>query len=296
LTIPAPILELSDATVVKDGATVLDRVSLTIRPGEHTAIVGPNGAGKSTLVNLLTHEDRPLAHRSPGLSGVDVSGLSGVEGPGPSAAEGDPPIRLFGSDRWNVFDLRSRFGIVSADLHQRFVSGNSAGRITARDAVLSRFFTGHGFIFEAEVTPAMHDAAGAVLERMGVAHLAGTTLDRMSTGEARRVLIARALVTSPDALLLDEPTTGLDLVARHQFLESVREVTRQGTTLILVTHRVEEIIPEIETVVLLKGGRVAAAGPKGATLTGATLSAVFGAPISLTEAGGYYAGAVRTVS
>ena len=280
MTIPTPILELSDATVVKDGAAVLDRVSLTIRSGEHTAIVGPNGAGKSTLVNLLTHEDRPLARG----------------GPGPSAVEGDPPIRLFGSDRWNVFDLRSRFGIVSADLHQRFVNGNSAGRITARDAVLSRFFAGHGFIFEAEVTPAMHDAADTVLARMGVAHLAGTTLDRMSTGEARRVLIARALVTSPEALLLDEPTTGLDLVARYQFLESVRQVARQGTTLILVTHRVEEIIPEIETVVLLKDGRLAAAGPKAATLTGANLTAVFGAPISLTESGGYYVGAVRTGS
>jgi iron complex transport system ATP-binding protein len=258
--------------VIKDGATVLDCVSLTIRAGEHTAIVGPNGAGKSTLVNLLTHEDRPLAR-----------------------GDESPPIRLFGSDRWNVFDLRSRFGIVSADLHQRFVNGNSAGRITARDAVLSRFFTGHGFIFGADVTPAMADAADAVLDRMGVAPLADTTIDRMSTGEARRVLIARALVTSPDALLLDEPTTGLDLVVRYQFLESIREIARQGTTLILVTHRVEEIIPEIESVVLLRRGRVAAAGPKATTLTGANLTAVFDAPISLTESGGYYAGAVRMV-
>jgi iron complex transport system ATP-binding protein len=132
-----------------------------------------------------------------------------------------------------------------------------------------------------------------VLARMGVAHLAGTTIDRISTGEARRVLIARALVTSPEALLLDEPTTGLDLVVRYQFLESIREVARQGTTLILVTHRVEEIIPEIESVVLLRRGRVAAAGPKAATLTSANLTAVFDAPIALAEAGGYYAGAVR---
>ena len=262
-----PILELSDATVVKDGATVLDRISLTIRAGEHTAIVGPNGAGKSTLVNLLTHEDRPLAQ--------------GV------------PIRLFGSDRWNVFDLRSRFGIVSADLHQRFVNGNSVGRITAREAVLSRFFAGHGFIFQPDVTPEMQDAADAALARMGVAHLGGTTLDRMSTGEARRVLIARALVTSPEALLLDEPTTGLDLVVRSRFLESIRDIARQGTTLILVTHRVEEIIPEIESIVLLKRGRVAAAGPKAATLTSATLSAVFEAPVSLTETAGFYAGTVK---
>jgi iron complex transport system ATP-binding protein len=325
LTIPPPILELSDATVIKDGAAVLDGVSLTICSGEHTAIVGPNGAGKSTLVNLLTHEDRPLARgggpglsaaedpglsavegpglsavegpgpsavEGPGLSAVEGPGPSAVEGPGPSAVEGQAPIRLFGSDRWNVFDLRSRFGIVSADLHQRFVNGNSAGRITARDAVLSRFFTGHGFIFQADVTAAMHHAADAVLERMGVAHLARITLDRMSTGEARRVLIARALVTSPEALLLDEPTTGLDMVVRYQFLESIRDIARRGTTLILVTHRVEEIIPEIESIVLLKRGRVAAAGPKATTLTGANLSAVYGAPITLTEAGGYYGGAV----
>ena len=262
---------------MKGGAAVLDAVSLTIRVGQHTAIVGPNGAGKSTLVNLLTHEERPLARG---------------EGPGLSEVEG--PIRLFGSDRWNVFDLRSRFGIVSADLHQRFVNGNSAGAITARDAVLSRFFTGHGFIFAAEVTPAMRDAADALLNRMGVGHLAGTTIDRMSTGEARRVLIARALVTSPEALLLDEPTTGLDLVVRYEFLESIRDIARRGTTLILVTHRVEEIIPEIESIVLLKRGRVAAAGPKATTLTSANLTAVFEAPITLTEAGGYFAGAVAT--
>jgi iron complex transport system ATP-binding protein len=264
---------LSDATVVKDGTAVLDGVSLTIRAGEHTAIVGPNGAGKSTLVNLLTHEDRPLAR---------------------GQRDGEaPPIRLFGSDRWNVFDLRSRFGIVSADLHQRFVNGNSVGPITAREAILSRFFTGHGFIFQPDVTPEMEEAAEGVLDRMGVAHLASTTLNRMSTGEARRVLIARALVTSPEALLLDEPTTGLDLVVRSQFLESIRTIAGQGTTLILVTHRVEEIIPEIGSIVLLRRGRVAAAGPKAATLTSANLSAVFGAPISLAETGGFYTGTVK---
>jgi iron complex transport system ATP-binding protein len=264
-----PVVQLANATVVKGGRTVLDALTLTIDAGEHTAIIGPNGAGKSTLLNLLSLEERPLAD--------------------------DSALRIFGRENWNVFELRPRLGIVGAELQHRFVNGNSAGRITARDAVLSRFFAGHGFIFGADVTPAMADAADAVLDRMGVAPLADTTIDRMSTGEARRVLIARALVTSPDALLLDEPTTGLDLVVRYQFLESIREIARQGTTLILVTHRVEEIIPEIESVVLLRRGRVAAAGPKATTLTGANLTAVFDAPISLTESGGYYAGAVRMV-
>jgi iron complex transport system ATP-binding protein len=271
LSAPPAVLELANATVVKGGLKALDSVSLTIRAGEHTAIVGPNGAGKSTLVNLLTHDDRPLA-----------------------TGDGPPAVRVFGSDRWNVFDLRPRLGVVSADLHARFVNGNSAGWIVARDAVVSRFFAAHGFVLKRDVTAAMREAAEAALARMGVAHLADTPFDRMSTGEARRVLIARALVTNPEALVLDEPTTGLDLVARFDFLESVRDIARRGTTLLLVTHRVEEIVPEIQSVVLLRRGRVAAAGPKATTLTAGNLSAVFEAPIELSERGGYYAGAVRT--
>jgi iron complex transport system ATP-binding protein len=129
---------------------------------------------------------------------------------------------------------------------------------------------------------------------MGVEHLARTPLDQMSTGEVRRVLIARALVTGPEALVLDEPTTGLDVVARHCFLEMVREIARAGTTLILVTHRVEEIVPEIRRVVLLQRGRVAVAGEKRATLTAVNLTRVFGAAITLDERDGFYTAALAS--
>ena len=118
-----PVLELTDAVVVKDGVRVLDGLSLTIRAGEHTAILGPNGAGKTTLINLLTHDDRPLA-----------------------VINGVPPVRVFGSTRWNVFDLRSRLGIVSTDLHHRFVAGNSLGNITGEAAVLSGLFGTRGVL------------------------------------------------------------------------------------------------------------------------------------------------------
>ena len=118
---------------------------------------------------------------------------------------------------------------------------------------------------------------------MGVAHLARRWLDEMSSGEARRVLLARALVTSPRALVLDEPTTGLDLVARHDFMERVRQIAREGTTVILITHHIDEIIPEIERVVLLQAGRIAAAGSKASVLTAERLSGVFEAPIALEE-------------
>ena len=260
-----PVLELADATVEKDGRRVLDRVSITIHTGEHAAIVGPNGAGKSILVRLLTHEDRAVAED-----------------------EEHPPVRVFGNSRWHVFELRSQLGIVSADLHQRFVAGNSEGRISAEAAVLSGFLASDGILRYGAITDDMRRRAADALERMGVAHLAQRRLDQMSSGEARRVILARALVSSPRALVLDEPTTGLDLVARHDFMERVRRIAREGTTLILITHHIDEIVPEITRVILLRDGRIVGDGPKRTTLTAERLSDLFDAPIALEDSEGYY--------
>jgi iron complex transport system ATP-binding protein len=262
-----PLLQLTHATVVKNGVRALDGVSLAIAEGEHTAIIGPNGSGKSTLINLLTLQDRPFA-----------------DGRGPA-------VRVFGRELWNVFELRAALGVVSADLHQRFVQGNSNGRISGRDAVISGFFASHGVMAHAEVSDEMRARADQALERMEARHLAGKVINEMSTGEARRVLIARALVTAPRALVLDEPTTGLDLIARHRFLELVRRIAQSGPTLLLVTHHVEEIIPEIARVVLLRQGRVAADGAKETTLTSARLSEAFGSPVTLRRGDGYYVAA-----
>jgi iron complex transport system ATP-binding protein len=267
----APVLELVNATVVKADRPVLDGLTLAIQAGEHTAIVGPNGAGKSILVRLLTHEDRAV------LPGDGVS-----------------PVRVFGSDRWDVFELRSQLGIVSADLHQRLVGGNSEGRITAEAAVLSAFFASDGILRYSVVTDEMRRRAAEALGRMGVPHFGRRWLDEMSSGEARRVLLARALVTAPRALVLDEPTTGLDLVARHDFMERVRQIAREGTTVILITHHIDEIIPEIQRVVLLRQGRVMAAGPKRSTLTAERLAELFNAPVSLEENDGYFYARPRT--
>ena len=259
------ILELNGATVMKGDVRALDGVTLTIRRGEHTAILGPNGAGKTTLMNLLTREDYAL--------------------PRP---DGDAPVRIFGQATWDVFELRCRLGIVTGDLHQRFVEGHSVGRITGEDAVLSGFFATRGFLLYATVTDAMRRRAADALARLDASALAGKTLDDMSTGEARRVLIARALVTSPEALVLDEPAAGLDLVARHRFMEMIGAIAAAGTTIVLVTHHVEEILPAVEQVVLLQRGRVAVAGAKRAVLSAAHLSTVFGAPMTVEETGGYY--------
>jgi iron complex transport system ATP-binding protein len=260
-----PILELADATVVKDGRPVLDRLTLRIGEGEHTAIIGPNGAGKSILLSLLTLEQRPIA-----------------------PANGTPPVRVFGQQNWDLFELRSQLGIISADLHQHFVNGNSEGSITAEAAVVSAFLSSYGILRYGTVTDGMRQRAASALDAAGASQLAGRTLDEMSSGEARRVLLARALVTSPRALVLDEPTTGLDLVARHAFMETVRHLARKGTTVVLITHHIEEIFPEIQRVILLRDGRIFADGNAAANLTAARLTELFDYPVAVDVADGYH--------
>ncbi len=259
-----PLLELTRATVIKRERKALDEVSLTIARGQHTAIIGPNGAGKTTLVNLLTLVDRPVP-----------------------LADGTPAVRVLGRDLWNVTELRRTLGVVSTDLQQRFVAGNFAGPIVAIDAVLSGALATHGWAPTADVDDDLRSRAAEALVRLGIEHLAAVRLDEMSTGEARRVLIARALVNEPQCLVLDEPTAGLDLVARRNFLDAVSTIAQGGTTVVIVTHRLEEVVPEVSQVVLLKQGRIDAAGPRTAVLTPDHLSRVFDAPIALAESDGF---------
>jgi iron complex transport system ATP-binding protein len=265
MSVDAPVLELSDATVIKDGRRVLDRLNLKIAQGDHTAIVGPNGAGKSLLVSLLTQEQRALA-----------------------PANGTPPVRIFGRQNWNLFELRSQLGIISTALHQHFVNGNSEGSITTEAAVLSAFLSSSGILRYGTITEVMRARTSTALEAAGASHLTGRTLDEMSSGEARRVLLARALVTSPRALVLDEPTTGLDLAARQGFMETVRGLARAGTTVVLITHHIEEIFPEIQRVVLIREGRIVADGSVAANLTDARLSELFDCPITVDVSAGYH--------
>ena len=260
---PIPLLQINGATVVKGGVSILDNLCLTIAPGEHTAILGPNGSGKSSLIKLITRQHYPLA-----------------------SEDGKPKITIFGQERWNIFDLRSLLGIVSADLHQAFLND---GSLRGFDAVLSGFFASQGLAHHHTVTTTMQTRAKEALERVESLSLADKPLEQMSTGEARRVLIARALVSQPRALLLDEPTTGLDIIARRRFLETLRRIAQSGTTVILVTHHAEEILPEIGRVVLMSGGKVFADGPKQGILTTENLTALFGAPVEVRQAKDYYA-------
>lgn len=255
-----PLLQIDDVSVRRGDAVLLDRISLAIAEGQHTAILGRNGSGKSTLVRLIAREVYPTG---------------GGEG-----------VRIFGETRWDVFELRKRLGIVSPSLHAD-LAGQGGPEVI--DAVISGFFASQGIWGHHQVTIQMRHAAIQALIRMGVAHLAGRSLTTLSTGEARRVLIARALVHQPRALLLDEPCAGLDPATRRRFLDTLRGLALTGTTLIMVTHHVEEILPEIDHAVLLADGRVLAEGPKAEMITDERLSALFGLPTQVTRRGDWYA-------
>jgi iron complex transport system ATP-binding protein len=261
----APLLKIQDASVVKNRTRVLDRISLSIREGEHTAILGPNGAGKSSLIRLIARQDYPLAH-----------------------PDGTPPLTILGQELWNVSELRAQLGIVSTDLQNSILTGTLPGRTRGLDAVLSGFFASYGLFRHHHLTPAMREQGRQALALMEASHLADTFIEAMSTGEVRRIMIARALVPAPRALLLDEPTTGLDLMVRHRFLLTLQNLARNGKTIILVTHHIEEIFPEINRVVLLQHGRVLLDGAKAEVLTSPHLSAMFEGPVTVQETGGYY--------
>ena len=247
------LLQLDGATVRRDGSTVLDALDLVIPPGRHTAILGANGSGKSTLIQLLTRELHALARD-----------------------DGRPPVRVFGRHRWDVRALRGRLGIVTQRLHEDL---RTLPALTATAVVAGATL---GAIADAAAEdPALRAQALDALERMQARHLADRRYVTLSAGEGRRVLLARALFHRPDALLLDEPPTGLDVVARARLMAQIGGIARGGTTLMLVTHHLEELIPEIGHVVLLQGGRILADGPRDAVLTDALLSQAFDAPLRM---------------
>ncbi|MBT2115863.1 ATP-binding cassette domain-containing protein [Dyella sp. LX-66] len=258
----APVLELDRASVLRGERLILEALSLRVAAGEHTAILGANGSGKSTLVKLVTRQLYPLARD-----------------------DGQPSVRVFGRERWHVAELRSLLGIVSPALQLDYTTDTP---LEVFDAVVSGFYAARGLGPDHRPTPAMRERAHEALAQMGIAHLIGRDMATLSTGEARRVLIARALVHRPRALLLDEPSAGLDLATRRHFLESLRTLARGGTTLLLVTHHIEEIVPEIGRVLLLREGKALRHGDKAQVLTDDALSDAFGMRVRVGRDGDYY--------
>jgi iron complex transport system ATP-binding protein len=254
-----PLIEFQDVTVYRGEKIALDGITLSIQAGEHVAILGPNGCGKSTLIKTITRECYPR------YSGNGAG------------------LRIFGQECWNVFDLRALLGIVSNDLMQ-----SCSRDITGREAVLSGFFSSIGIWPNHHVTAAMEAKTDEILALLEITHLAARDVNEMSSGEARRILIGRALAHDPKALVLDEPTASLDLHAMHELRAILRKLAQAGTSIIVVTHHLPDIIPEIGRVILIKKGRVLQDGAKRDVLTSGLLSELFETPVELVERAGLY--------
>ncbi|RXH55737.1 ABC transporter ATP-binding protein [Granulicella sibirica] len=255
-----PFVDLRRVNVARGPTTVLHDLNLSVYPGEHIALLGPNGCGKSTLIKTLTCECYPLVQE-----GTSVT--------------------IFGRERWDLTELKKRLGVVSAEL-----PGKPMLSTTGRDAVLTGFFSSSTLWPNLKVTPEMAARADEVLELVGATSIAGKYVGAMSAGQQRRVMIGRALAGSAGTLLLDEPSNALDLAAQKDLHELMRVLARQGTTILLITHHLPDIIPEIGRILLMKDGRIVGDGPKEELLKAETLSELFQTNVELTiRDGRYYA-------
>jgi iron complex transport system ATP-binding protein len=251
-------LEMEKVSVARGDTTVLHEVSLSIANGEHIAILGPNGCGKSTLIRTLTCACYPV--------------------PGPGTR-----MRLLGRERWDLSQLRRHLGVVEANL-----PGERTPVTRGLDAVVAGFFSASTLWPNLTVTPEMRERAHAALGLMQAIYLEDKLVGHMSAGEQRRIMIARALVHAPEMLLLDEPSNALDLAAQQELRDATREVARKGIGIVMVTHHLADILPEIDRVLMMRAGRIFADGSKQELLTEAKLSELFGVPVRLIEQGGYW--------
>jgi iron complex transport system ATP-binding protein len=254
-----PLIDFHNVTVQRGERVVLDGFTLSIAQGEHAAILGPNGSGKSTFIKLISRELYPRQK------------------------EGAWRLQILGREQWNLFELRNHLGLISNDWMQMCTRDYSGYEI-----VLSGFFGSVGIWPNHHVTAEMEEKARGVMELLEIGHLAERNTIEMSSGEAKRILIARALVHDPQALILDEPTNSLDLHAAHGLREILRKLARSGISLLMVTHHLPDIVPEIARVVAIRDGRVDCDAPKREALTAERLGRLFNIPVDIFERDGYF--------
>ena len=254
----APLFSLHNAQVVRAGRTILSVDRFDLAEGEHVALLGPNGAGKSTFIQLLTREVFPL-HRD------------------------EPPVRFRGQARPLLADIKQALGIVSATMHDQ---------VRVHLPVIEIVCGGHygtlGLPPRVTLTDELRSRGLDALDRLGIADIAERDVMTLSTGQVRRVLVARELMSDPRVLIFDEPCTGLDPEGMYHVRRTMGLLAAEGRSVVLVTHYPEDIIPAIDRVLLIKDATIFADGPKQDLLTSEKMSALFGVPLSVEERNGWY--------
>jgi iron complex transport system ATP-binding protein len=252
------LIEFENVHVQRGNTMALRGVSFSIEAGEHAAILGPNGSGKSTLIKVITRECYP---RFPDASHV----------------------RIWGQEIWGLFDLRALLGIVTNDLVETCTKPYSA-----LETALSGFFGSVGIWPNHHVTSEMETKARAALKFFDVEHLADHSLTELSSGEVRRAVFARALVHDPKALLLDEPSNSLDIRAQYEVRDAMRKLAQSGISIVLVTHHLPDIIPEIQRVIALKNGEIFLDGAKVDSLNDQNMTKLFAVEALIEHKNGFF--------
>ena len=256
-----PIIRLEHVNVARGNNIVLHDLSLTVRAGEHLAILGPNGCGKSTLLKTVTCELYPIV-------------------------KPETHVHIMGRKRWDLTELKRRMGVVAAEL-----PGRQTLTTTGFDAILTGFFSSSTLWPNLHVTDAMRERAEVILHQVGAENLREKPVGEMSAGQQRRIMIGRAMAGTRgevQMLLLDEPSNALDLAAQRDLREMLRKLAQQGVAILLITHHIADILPEIDRIVMMRDGRIVADGAKSELLTPGRLSELFGGDIHMTERDGYW--------
>ena len=269
-SVQEPLVEFEHVNVARGNHVVLHDVNLRVERGEHLAILGPNGCGKSTLLKTMTCELYPIV-------------------------KPETRVRIMGRERWDLTELKRRMGVVSAESPVK-----AAMQTNGFDAVVTGFFSSSTLWPNLHVTEAMRERADEILRMVGAEELRERPVGQMSAGQQRRVMIGRALagvavdgdgqmmLGGTQMLLLDEPSNALDLAAQQDLREMLRGLAQRGVAIVLITHHITDILPEIDRVVMMREGRIAADGKKSEMLTEQRLGELFGREITLTERGGYW--------
>ena len=252
------LLDIHNATVYRDTKKIFDGFSLSVEQGQSTAIIGPNGAGKSTLLKLLSRELYPVV-------------------------KDDSHVKILGMERPTLWELREKIGLVSADLQQGFVP-----EVSGLGVVVSGLHNSIGLFHYQQITESQIDLGRQILASLNIEYLENRPYRQMSTGQQRRCLLGRALIHNPDHLILDEPTSGLDLNATYHYLGTLRYLLQQEKTILLATHHIHEIPPEIQRVVFIQDGKIVADGDKKDVLTDREMSQLFEMPLTVTVSNGFY--------